>query len=326
MIKTHGSIAFLLAFLAVSIIISGKKSHFEASFLSSPIDSIDYRVELGKRFFYEKAFSRDSSISCASCHKPELAFTDGKPQSIGIKNRVGQRNSPTLTNVGNRPYLLLDGVNPGLEQQITAPIQEHAEFDFHVLLIVDRLKQNPEYVELAEKAYQKEIDHQVIFSSIATFERTLISNNSAFDQYLNGDKKALSKAQKRGKKLFFNKLHCTKCHVGNDLTNDMLTNNGLYTVYADSGRMRLTEKEQDRAIFKVPTLRNIALTAPYMHNGSVESLEEVIDHYSSGGKPHPHKHPAIQPFDISEKEKQDLIAFLKSLTDTTFTNNPAFRY
>lgn len=326
MTKTHGSIAFLLAFLAVSIIISRKKSHSEASFLPSPIDSLDYRVELGKRLFYEKAFSRDSSISCASCHKPELAFTDGIPQSIGIKDRVGQRNAPTLTNVGNRPYLLLDGVNPGLEQQIMAPIQEHAEFDFHVLLIVDRLKQNPEYLELAEKAYQKEIDHQVIFNSIATFERTLISNNSPFDQYQNGNKKALNKAQKRGKKLFFDKLYCTKCHVGNDLTNDMLTNNGLYPVYADSGRMRLTEKEQDRAIFKVPTLRNIALTAPYMHNGSIESLDDVIDHYSSGGKAHPHKHPIIQPFDISEKEKQDLIAFLHSLTDTTFTNNTAFRY
>lgn len=293
---------------------------------SVEMDSSDYRVQLGKHLFYDPILSRDSTVSCATCHQQKLAFTDGLSKSRGIRNRMVSRNSPTLTNVGNRSIFLLDGVNPSLEAQVGVPIQEHNEFDFHVLLVLDRLNRRPKYKALAEKGYgTNEITERVLKNSIASFERTLISDNSPYDRFLDGNYAALDNGQKKGMELFFEKLYCAKCHSGPDLTNERLTNNGLYTAYADSGRMRLTEKEIDRAIFKVPTLRNIAVTAPYMHDGSISTLEEVIRHYESGGKNHPGKGSEIVPFELSDEERHNLIRFLETLTDEQFLNNPDFR-
>lgn len=291
------------------------------------LDSTDYyRVELGKHLFYDPILSRDSTISCATCHKQELAFTDGLQKSVGIRNRMVTRNSPTLSNVGNRTMFLLDGVNPSLESQVGVPIQEHNEFDFHVLLVIDRIQNSPKYVAMAEKAYNtSEITEFILKNSIATFERTLISDNSPYDKFLDGNYAALDNRQKKGMELFFETLYCSKCHSGPDFTEDRLTNNGLYTAYADSGRMRLTETEADRAIFKVPTLRNVAKTAPYMHDGSIATLEEVIKHYESGGHPHPGKGEEIVPFELTAEERQNLIRFLEALTDEDFLTNPAFR-
>ena len=288
-------------------------------------DSSYYRVELGKHLFYDPILSRDSTVSCATCHRQELAFTDGLQKSVGIRNRMVTRNSPTLTNVGNRKMFLLDGVNPSLESQVGVPIQEHNEFDFHVLLVLDRLNTKEKYVQWSKLGYGTEITEHVLKNSIASFERTLISETSPYDQFLDGDTDALDSDQKKGMKLFFEKLHCAKCHAGKDFTEDRLTNNGLYTVYADTGRMRLTEKEIDRAIFKVPTLRNIAVTAPYMHNGSISTLEEVIRHYESGGKPHPGKGEEIVPFQLTNDERKQLIRFLEALTDEDFLKNPKYR-
>lgn len=282
------------------------------------------QISLGRYLFYEKALSRDSTVSCASCHIQKLAFTDGLKKSRGIRNEEVTRNSPTLTNVANRPYLLLDGVNPSLEAQTIVPIQEHSEFDFNLTLILKRLNKNPTYVELAHQGFNSEITGYVYSKSIAQFERTLNSYNSPYDLFLQGDSSALSARQKRGHELFFKKLYCSRCHSGNDLTNDSLVNNGLYMNYADSGRMRLTEVEIDRAVFKVPTLRNIQVTAPYMHDGSLSSLSDVISHYSSGGKDHPSKGKDIKPFTLSEAEKHDLIDFLTSLTDTVFLYDKRF--
>ena len=288
--------------------------------------SLDHtaQVELGRYLFYEKALSRDSSISCATCHKQELAFTDGLAKSVGIRDQVVSRNAPTLTNVLNRPYLLLDGVNPTLETQSVVPIQEHKEFDFNIHLIVKRLKRNEKYVDLARKGFDSEITAYVYAKSIAEFERTLISNDSPYDKYINGDQQALTESQVRGKTLFFDRLYCAKCHNGNDFTNDALLNNGLYVEYADSGRMRLTEDEEDRAIFRVPTLRNIEVTGPYMHDGSLLTLEAVIEHYAKGGFNHSAKGKEIVPFALTTEEKEDLINFLKSLTDREFLENPDY--
>jgi len=289
-------------------------------------DSTDfYRVKLGKHLFYDPILSRDSTVSCASCHKQELAFTDGLPKSVGIRDRMVTRNSPTLTNVGNRTMFLLDGVNPSLESQVGVPIQEHNEFDFHVLLVIDRIANNSTYAEWARKGYDSEVTEYVLKNSIASFERTLISDNSPYDKFLNGNRAALDNQQKKGMELFFETLYCAKCHSGPDFTEDRLTNNGLYEAYADSGRMRLTETEADRAIFKVPTLRNIAVTAPYMHNGSIETLEEVIKHYESGGHSHPGRGKEIVPFDLTNEERLNLVRFLEALTDQDFLTNPAYR-
>ncbi len=320
---------FFAAFIVAMLLISSKGHLNDAprsiqQFDSSKADSLAAQVELGKQLFYDPILSRDTSMSCAICHKQELAFTDGLSKTIGIRNQEGSRNSPTLTNVLNRPYLLLDGVNPSLEAQVLVPISEHKEFDFHILLAVDRLNKIPKYKELSQKGYGTEITARVLTSAIAEFERTLISNQSAYDHYLNGDKSALTRSQLRGKKLFFDELYCAKCHNGPDLTNDALTNNGLYKTYLDTGRMRLTEKEVDRGIFKVPTLRNIELTAPYMHDGNFSSLQEVIQNYKSGGKGNKNQSEIIQPFELNKKQETDLINFLKSLTDYEFISNPDF--
>ncbi|MBL4704353.1 MAG: c-type cytochrome [Flavobacteriales bacterium] len=291
---------------------------------SSLSDSLLAQVELGRFLFYEQLLSRDSSLSCGSCHMQNLAFTDGEKTSIGFKGQRISRNAPTLANAKDRTMLLLDGVNPSLEDQVLVPIAEHKEFDFHVLLIAERLKTIPKYVSLSQKAYHRLPDAYVITHSIAAFERTLISDNSAYDNYLRGDSLSLTASQYRGKDLFFNVLYCSECHTGPNLTNEGLSNNGLYLHYADSGRMRSSEKEIDRAIFRVPTLRNIMLTNPYMHDGGFSTIKDVIHHYSTGGKANPHKSEIIQPFNLTDEQTEDLIQFLHSLTDKSFINNKAF--
>lgn len=290
----------------------------------SAIDSLSKKqaaIMLGRYLFYDTILSRDSSLSCGSCHHQSKAFTDGEMTSIGFKNQRVNRNAPTLLNVVNRKMFLLDGVNPSLESQVTVPIQEHKEFDFHIILIAERLKQNPLYVQLSQKAYGELPNPQVITSSIASFERQIISNGSAYDKYLLGNEMAISSDAKKGAQLFHKKLYCGKCHSGPDLTNDSIANNGIYDVYKDQGRYRLTEKEKDLAVFKVPTLRNVTMTAPYMHDGSFKSLEEVLTHYQSGGKDHQNKSHMIQPFQLSKKETKYLLAYFHSLTDSTVINN-----
>ncbi len=285
------------------------------------------RVALGKMLFYDPVLSADSSRSCASCHAAHLAFSDSTAVSFGIENRPGTRNAPTLANVAYQKRLLREGGIPTLEMQILVPIQEHNEFDFNILLVAERLRKSPNYVKLAAAAYERAPDAFVITRSIAAFERTLLSGNSPYDQYVFQEKEhALTTAQKKGLELFQSeRLGCAKCHEGFLFTDQSFSNNGLYTVYPDSGRIRLTGLESDRALFKVPTLRNIALTAPYMHDGSIATLDAVIDHYQTGGKLHPNKSPLLKPFTLSNQEKTDLLAFLGSLTDMRFVLNPEFR-
>ncbi len=286
------------------------------------------RVEFGKRLFYDPILSRDTSISCSHCHKPELAFTDGLTRSLGIRGQTLLRNAPTLTNVAYQDSgLLFDMGVPTLEMQILVPVQEHKEFDFDLRLIAERLKNNPDYVKLSRDAYQSEPNPFVITRSIAAFERTLISGNSAYDQFINGNSDALNDQQQLGMDLFFNRLQCVRCHSGFNFTNLTAQNNGLYEgQYPDDpGRFRVTNNEKDRDLFKVPTLRNISVTGPYMHDGSINSLFDVIDHYSTGGKDHPNKSNLIVPFEISYSEKQALVSFLESLTDHKFINNKDFR-
>jgi len=285
------------------------------------------RWELGKKLFFDPILSADSSISCNSCHHPQLAFSDNRAFSEGIQKRLGTRNSPTLANVAYHPYFTREGGVPTLEMQILVPIQEHDEFDFNILLIAERLQQNAEYVAMAQIAYNREPDAFVITRSLACFERSLLSGNSQYDQFLQYDKTdALTDLEKRGMELFFSsRTNCSECHSGFNFTNYAFENNGLYEDYEDEGRFRLTSNEADRALFKVPSLRNIALTAPYMHDGSLQTLEEVIEHYQSGGENHPHKNDLLKPLDLTETEQVAIVAFLHSLTDESFVQNPLFK-
>lgn len=281
------------------------------------------RVTLGKRLFFDVRLSRNNSLACVSCHNPKFAFTDGSPLSIGNKGALLTRNAPTLTNIVFQDSgLLFDRGVPTLEMQILVPIQEHNEFDFNILLIAERLKLDTALQALSIQAYNSEITPFVITRSIAAFERTLISGDSPYDQFINGDSTALTINQQKGMDLFFNTLNCTQCHSGFNFTNNSLSNNGLYTnpYPLDSGRMRVTANEKDRDLFKVPTLRNISVTGPYMHNGSISSLEGVIEHYMTGGEVHFNKNESLEPFELNNNDKQYLVQFLESLTDSVFIN------
>jgi cytochrome c peroxidase len=285
------------------------------------------RWELGKKLFYDPVMSVDSSISCASCHRPELAFSDAVAFSPGVENRAGTRNVPPLSNVAYHPYFTREGGVPSLEMQILVPIQEHNEFDFNIVLLGERLNRDSSYVRLARVAYDRDPDPFVIVRALATFERSLLSGDSPYDRYVNDkDPSAMSDAALRGMDLFFSeRINCSACHGDFNFTNYSFENNGLYEDYEDEGRFRLTGKETDRARFKVPSLRNVEWTAPYMHDGSLNILEEVVEHYNSGGKDHPQKSGLIRPLGLTEAEKEDLIRFLQSLSDQTFIQNPNFQ-
>ncbi len=280
------------------------------------------RWELGKRLFFDPILSIDSSISCGSCHKPSVAFSDDVPFSPGVFNRPGVRNSPSLANVAYHPYLLREGSVPTLEMQVLVPIQEHNEFNHNIVAIANQLNWQPSYVSQSQEAYNRVPDAFVITRALATFQRTILSGSSRYDQYLNGVTSALSASEKRGLDLFFGtQTNCTSCHGGFNFTEYTFENNGLYETYADEGRMRFTNDSADFARFKTPTLRNIEFTGPYMHDGSMTTLEEIVEHYDTGGKTFPNKSPELIPLGLSAQEKSDLVAFLKSLGDPSFMSD-----
>ncbi len=282
--------------------------------------------ELGKKLFYDNILSVDYSVNCGSCHKADIAFSDDVALSKGAGGLTGRQNAPSLTNVAYQPYYTRAGGVATLEMQILVPIQEHDEFNFNIVDIAARLKQIPEYVQMSQQVFGRDPDPYVITRSIATFERTLISGNSTYDKYRrNEPTTAMSASAIRGMNLFFSsRTNCGSCHSGFNFTNYSFENNGLYKSYSDVGRKRLTGKDEDLALFKVPTLRNIALTAPYMHDGSFNTLEDVIRHYNSGGAAHKNKSDKIRPLGLSLREQVDLAEFLHSLTDYDFINNKKF--
>lgn len=285
------------------------------------------RWQLGKRLFYDKSLSVNNTISCASCHKSALAFSDSVALSNGVNEAAGTSNAPTLTNAGYYTAYTRAGGVPTLEMQVLVPVQEHNEFNTSILDIAQKLAADGAYRSMAQEAYGRNIDPYVITRALACFERSLISGNSRFDQYYyQGKSNALSALELQGMQLFFSeRTNCSGCHSDFNFTNARFENNGLYLNYADSGRIRITHIESDRARFKVPTLRNIALTGPYMHDGSISSLEAVIEHYNSGGAAHPNKSSLIRPMQLSAQEKASLVAFLKSLSDYTFIRNKKFK-
>ncbi len=295
--------------------------------ISFPEDNA-YSIErwtLGKKLFHDKALSLNYSVSCASCHKSELAFSDNVALSIGEHNLLGTSNSPTLTNIAYHPYFTRAGGVPTLEMQVLVPIQEHNEFDFNIVELANRLSSDFTYQEMANKAYHRKIDAYVITRAIANYERSFISGSSRYDKYKNGDKKALSQAEIDGMNLFFStKTNCANCHSGIQFSDFSFKNNGLYEVYPDSGRMRVTELESDRALYKVPTLRNVSVTAPYMHDGAFQTLEEVVNHYNSGGKNHINQSEWVKPLSLTKEEMQSLVAFLHTLTDKQFLEDKYF--
>jgi cytochrome c peroxidase len=281
------------------------------------------RVALGKMLFHDKLLSKDKTISCASCHSQSHAFSDNKAFSIGVDGQLSERNSMPIMNLAWSPSFFWDGGVPTLELQVFAPLTNPKEMNISIAEVVQRLKDHPEYPGLFRKAYNREPDDFSLFRAIASYERTLISGNSKFDQYYyQGNTSAMNASELRGMDLFFgDSTHCSSCHNGFNFTNNTFQNNGIYEVYQDWGRYNVTNDFYDIGKFRVPSLRNIALTAPYMHDGSFETLEEVIEHYQNGGKKNSNQSSHVHQLYLTEQEKTDLVNFLKALTDETFINN-----
>lgn len=277
----------------------------------------DEKVELGRKLFFDKRLSLDNEISCATCHDPEKAFTDGEVLGKGVKGRKAMRNSPTLFNVGYSKVFMFDGEIDNLEEQALVPILDHNEMGASMKEVLTKLNKDKGYRDAARKLYNREFDAWVLTRSLACYERTLISDNSDFDKfYFENNEKAISASAKRGWKLFSGRLNCVKCHPAPFFTDYQVHNNGrTFLETEDKGRFRINNDSTEIGFFKVPTLRNISITAPYMHDGSIETLDLVIDYYAKGGGKGVNQEGGIVPFELSKEEKKDLINFLKSLND-----------
>lgn len=282
------------------------------------------KAALGKKLFAEKILSQDSTVSCASCHKPQYAFADTAAFSIGIGGKLTKRNTPSVLNMKNRPYFFWDGRAASLEEQALMPIQNPDEMNLTTEEAVQRLNASPVYKKLFLKIFKQTPNAKNLGAAFAAYERTLETVDSKFDDWSN-NLKNLTPQEERGRQLFVgDKAKCFDCHRMEDFTTDDFRNIGLYNEKElnDAGLYTLTKKEDDKGKFKTPGLRNIAVTAPYMHNGMFKTLEEVVDYYNN---------PAqfvkggintdellAKPLGLTAKEKKDIVAFLKTLTDKKY--------
>lgn len=276
--------------------------------------------ELGELLFFDPILSRDSSISCASCHKPEFSFADNVALSPGVEGKLGNRNTPSAMNMASRNSFFLDGRAATLEEQALGPIANPVEMDLPIDKAVERLKANTFYNKAFKKIFNEGITPHTLGKAIADFERTLEGGSTPFDLWAKGDKTAITESAKRGHKIFIEKAKCFECHFGPDFTNDDFKNIGLFNgkEYNDAGRYNVTRDSADLGKFKVPGLRNIAYTAPYMHDGSLKTLREVIDYYDNPDKFVKNRintDTLIVPLNLTEQEKQDLEAFLITLSE-----------
>ena len=302
-------------------------------------------VSLGRHLFSDPILSADSTQSCSSCHNPARSFTDDLAVSVGIDGIAGTRSSMSLLNVGYFDRgLFWDGRSATLEEQALLPVEDEIELHNTWPNVIDKFKSHPTYPEMFRKAFdiadRDDITKELAAKAIAQFERTLVSSGeSKWHQIKYGTGVFPTDEELNGRDLFFFEAAQTdehpgcshpKCHSNtNDLfTSNAYSNNGVdeasdFSDFIDKGRGDVTGTPIDNGKFRVPSLHNIALTAPYMHDGRFETLEEVLDHYSAGGHPSPNVDANIQPFVLTTSQKADLIAFLHALTDTTFTQNPA---
>lgn len=283
------------------------------------------KAELGKLLFFDPILSKDKTISCASCHKPQFAFADTGLVSVGVGGSKGSRNTPSAMNLSLQKVFFWDGRASTLEEQALAPIENPAEMDLPIAQAVLRLTQSAEYNSYFDKIFNSEPTASHLAEALAAFERTLETVESPFDEWkFSNDSNAVDDAVKRGFAIFNHKGKCNQCHFGADFTTNEFRNIGLFngSDLNDSGRILVSRQAGDVGKFKVPSLRNIAMTGPYMHNGMFGSLKAVIDFYN---EPDDVVSNSInrdsilsRPLGLTALEKDDLLAFLHSLTDRRF--------
>lgn len=273
------------------------------------------KIRLGERLFNDPTLSIDSTIMCASCHKRELAFADSLAISPGVFGKLGDRNSPSLINAAFSPLINRDGGVTKLDIQALIPIEDHNEMGISIIELSQRLEQDHEYSKLFQDAFNQTPNGFTIPRAFSSYVRSLIDGSSPYDEFLQGNVTAMSDSAIRGMNLFnSDSLACSNCHSGPLLSKFNFEHNGLYKNYKDFGRALITLKKEDQGKFRIPSLRNISLTAPYMHDGSLSTIDEVIDHYISGGTDHQNKSNFINGFALNKNQKSDLKEFLKTLT------------
>jgi cytochrome c peroxidase len=283
-------------------------------------------IELGRKLFFDVRLSADNTISCATCHDPQFSFTDGMKSAKGIQSQTGRRNTPTIVNSAFYPMLFLDGRAASLEQQAGGPMENPIEMGQPHEVTVAKIDKVSEYKEEFQKVFGLgPITIGKIEMALASFERTMVSGDSPFDRYLyKDDKTALSPEAIRGLAIFTDKKrgNCSTCHTIGE-TYALFTDGKFHNIGAginssgemtDLGRFDQTKNEADKGAFRTPGLRNVALTAPYMHDGSLKTLKDVVDFYAGGGTSNPELDPEIGELKLSGRERADLVAFLESLT------------
>lgn len=268
---------------------------------------------LGRQLFFDPRLSRGNDISCASCHDPERGWEDGESTAIGSGGRVNRRHTPTLENLAWSPALLWDGRTPTLESQVWFPLTAHNEMAQDVRELTKELAAVPVYAEaFAELFPERGISLITVSEAIARFERGIVSGEAPFDRWVAGDEDAITGQAKRGFTLFVGKANCEGCHSGWNFTDGQFHDIGLPHT-DDDGRFIFTRDESDRHAFKTPGLRNLSRRAPYMHNGSVATLREVLAHFNGGFVKRPSLSVKMAQIELNEAEINDLLAFLRTL-------------
>ncbi len=312
----------LVVLLAASLPLSVAAQHLLANGPLGPppvpADSpqTDAKIRLGQQLYFDTRLSADNSLSCATCHDPRTGWANHHPTDTGIRGQVGERNSGTIVNAAFMRFQFWDGRAASLEEQATGPIHNPIEMGETLENVVNKLNAIPGYREQFQQVFGGPATADSIAKAIAAFERTILSGPSPYDRFVAGETSALSPAAQRGLRLFVGKGRCLSCHGGPTFSDQGFHNLGVGydRPKLDLGRESISHDERDRGRFKTPGLRNVAMTAPYLHNGSEKTLRDVVDFYDRGGIDNANIDPLILPLRLSEGEKDDLVAFLESLT------------
>lgn len=271
------------------------------------------KVELGKQLYFDPRLSRDNTISCASCHDPAKGWSNGEAFATGVRGQKGGRSAPTIVNAAFQHFQFWDGRAEELEGQALGPIQNPIEMDMTLPEVIAKLNKISGYTRQFREVFNSDVTAENIAKAISAFERTVLSGDAPYDRFKKGDKKALSAAAARGYDVFFNKAHCSACHSGSNFTDGSFHNLGvgIDAKEPDVGRQTVSKLLGDRGAFKTPTLREIARSAPYMHDGRFKTIEDVLDYYDKGCTPNDQLDEEIYPLKLSAQQKSDLTAFLK---------------
>jgi cytochrome c peroxidase len=273
------------------------------------------KVALGRKLFFDPILSGDRTVACATCHHPDKAFAGSEALPRGIGGQPTKRKAPALINRAFGDAFFWDGRAKSLEEQALLPIEDPTEMGAKLPEVIARLKADAGYTEAFQKAFPGDgITNQTLAKALASFQRALIRGASRVDKFMQkGERSALTQEELHGFWLYESKGMCWKCHVGFNFTDEKFHNTGVSWGKGDLGRFAVTKNDADRGAFKTPTLRGTGLSGPYMHDGSLKTLEEVVDFYDKGGTANPYRDAAMQPLKLTPEEKKSLVAFLKAL-------------